>query len=161
MQEHSWKDLTHVEGREERVCTVCGLDDMRFGKDESWRIKTPCIEPLGQRVSYEELVKELGNNPVRVHHQGITRERTFEELVLCHGTPGKWRVGLYAGSGSPFVFSSPLDNDGSILGHVPELEIGFARLLRGMRARQYDPYRHSSYGYVLQLADSPRYCDDD
>lgn len=150
MRKHEWKELPRDEGRRERVCESCGLGDVR-DRNGTWSVKTPCIEPVPERVSYEALIAELAAHPVEVElSYGVRRLQTFEQQIRCEGVPGKWKVGL-TGAKTLFVFSSPLDS-GFWTPEFAELELGFARLLRDLRARGYDPYKHSEYYGRVQSA---------
>lgn len=152
MRKHSWKELPRDEVRRERVCLTCGLGDVRIRtRDDTWCVTTPCIEPVPERVTYEALVAELAAHPVEVEISwGIRRRETFDKKIHCEGVPGKWRVGL-TGAKHLFVFRSPLDR-AFWTPEYAELELGFARLLRDLRARDYNPFTYSEYYQRLQEA---------
>lgn len=144
MPEHQWqkKDSYHGSPYDERVCPVCKLEDMRSKhgdmhrkKNDGWKVSTPCIEPVPDRVEFDELVTELNAHPVQVEiNPGIRRMKTFDDVVFCKGRPGRWRVGLD-------LFDGVFPDDYKVT-HLT-LELGFAALLRWMRARQYNPYLYS------------------
>lgn len=126
---------------EERRCTVCHLDDMRLrdrnsnpnGPRYNWGVKMPCIEPVPNVVDYSALVQEL-------------RERKVPRHVLCVGVPGKWFVGFQI----PRTYPYPMLE-------AKTIEEGFAELLRWIRARQYDVYKHSDMSYQEKEPDSGAY----
>lgn len=153
MPEHQWQKKDSYSGSpyDERLCPVCKLEDMRTKsgdmyrkKNDGWKVSTPCIEPVPERVDFDQLIDELNAHPVQVQvDHGIRRIRTFDEVVFCKGRPGKWRVGLDLFEG---VF--PEDHKVTYL----TLEMGYAALLRWMRARQYNPYLYSSLNQMRETA---------
>ncbi len=167
MIEHQWEELKRDKDSDirERHCAVCDLttrQDLRAAKyhkdrgtyDEkkSWSVHTPCIEPVPERVSYEDLVKELKAHPAKVWNTygGGKVTKTFEDRIHCMGVPGRWRVG-FSTERSVSPYHSPF----------AELELGFAWILRYMRARQYDPYLYSDLSYQEQLGRHDDCCSDD
>lgn len=159
MREHAWQDVPQYEGSpyEERLCPACGLKDGRNRDDGTWlphaenlkwKVATPCIEPVPDKISYHRLVEEI--------FSVFEDKRKAQELVnriRCIGVPGSWAVGIV------------------INGHVtyPEVKVpfkdydsGFAEVLRWLRARQFDPYKYSDLAYREQLAkpDLCGACDD-
>jgi hypothetical protein len=149
MLEHAWQPVSQYEGSpyEERLCPTCGLKDARSKDDGTWlpgadtlkwKVTTPCIEPVPEKISYHRLVEEI--------FLGLSDKRKAQELVnriRCIGVPGKWAVGIV------------------INGHVtyPEVkepfkdyDYGFAEVLRWLRVRQFDPYKYSDLAYRERLA---------
>lgn len=162
MPEHQWKKSFENEDREERECALCQLTDHRrkrgsmWAEPSGWKIATPCIEPVPERVSFDELVNELKENPREVEIEyGIKRIKTFDDLVLCIGRPGKWRVGLS-------FFDGLFPDKYGVT--YQTLEEAYSALLRWMRARNYNPYLYSDL-YRMQesarvRASSAAYDDD-
>lgn len=158
MPEHDWEMLSQYEGSpyEDRLCRVCHLKDGRNKDDGTWlphaenlkwKVTTPCIEPVPEKISYHRLVEEI--------FAGVQGKRMAQDLVdkiRCIGVPGRWSVGIV------------------INGHVtyPEVkdpykdfEAGFAEMLRWLACRQFDPYKYSDLHYREQLAYSRDNCCGD
>ena len=148
--DHAWVDITDYSTKpfwERRRCPVCGLEDIRL-HDRSephtrnaWEVTTPCIEPVKNKIFYDELICELKRHGVR-------------EQPHCVGVPGNWTVGFNIGGSYPFpmLYAKGMET----------LENGFAKLLRWIRARQYNVNRYSDFEYQRRLADhSCACCDDD
>jgi len=148
-RDHAWVDTTDYSTKpywERRRCPVCELEDMRL-HDRSkpcarnaWEVTTPCIEPVKESVSYDELVAELKQYGVR-------------ERPYCMGVPGKWIVGFRTGQGSvcPMIEVQAIQT----------LDHGFARLVRWVRARQYRVNQYSNIDYLRKLEDHSCCCCDD
>lgn len=143
--EHQWVERTkdpHPYWRD-RDCAVCHLHDMRVrepsghGPRDEWSVTTPCIEPVPERVSFDVLQAELKQHKVKESPHAV-------------GHPGKWCVGLWIGGSHPYPMIQ-----------VPDLDLGWAELLRWVRARQYNVHRYSDIEYQKRLAEpDPCYCDD-
>ena len=160
--EHSWGFLPEQNDEfESRGCPVCGLIDRRR-KDGEWKVDWGCIESVIDTVGFEQLLTELEAHPVNVSlRYGGMRSKSFHGNVLCHGVPGAWTIGLSKGDGHPFTFASVRLIEGELviwpsyasgLSHFSTIGEGFSVLLRDMRARGYDPYKHSNYEYMKQLS---------
>ncbi len=146
MREHDWEATLDNGVRRERRCRLCEVPDWSIN-DSPWRVRTPCIEPVPERVSYEELKAEIRLN---VAHE--YKHRLLVERIQCVGVPGRWRVGLaVAGDGIWPSRKEPFK----------DMEVGFAELLRYLRARQFDPYKYSDLRYNEQLAHHDCPFDDD
>jgi hypothetical protein len=146
MREHDWKTSEGNGVRKDRRCELCEISEFSI-RDSPWQVTTPCIEPVPERVSYEELVAEIRAN--------VADERLREQLVgrvQCIGVPGQWRVGLFVGGGSVWPFRNKPFQD---------MEVGFARLLRYLRGRQFNPDSDSDLQYAARLAHHDCPCDDD
>ena len=136
---HDWQDLPKDESMWcRRRCSVCKLEDI-FPKDGSprslrsvgaWIADSSCIEPVPEKVTYEELMAEL-----KIHH--------VSEQPIVIGYPGKWSVGfrIFCRSGVTnfphFEVIAPLT-----------MEHGFAELLRWIRAREYNFDREPNFNYL-------------
>lgn len=146
-RKHQWVDVSEKPDSywETRRCLICELQDMRL-RDRSkphsrnkWEVSTPCIEPVPDTISFEELKRELA-------------EHNVSEKPWAVGHPGKWTVGFYMGT-----FPYPmLDAKGR-----ETLEHGFAKLLRWVRARQYNLNRYSRFEEERRRANYVHPCEDD
>ena len=144
-REHAW--IIETENPhpmwEERTCAVCELKDQR-SRDRrpprsDWEVTTPCIEPVPDTVTYEALLAELALHNVK-------------EQPHVMGHPGSWHIGFFIGRGRVYP---------SYWIEAPRtLEHGFAKLLRWVRARQYNVRLYSDIAYQHDLANPP-YRDDD
>jgi hypothetical protein len=155
MPDHDWETVPQYEGSpyEGRLCSRCHLADSRSKDDGTWlpgadtlkwKVTTPCIESVPEKISYHRLVEEI--------FSALPDKRKAQELVnriRCIGVPGKWAVGIV------------------VNGHVtyPEIkepfkdyDYGFAEVLRWLRARQFDPYKYSDLHYRERLADRSDCC---
>lgn len=143
--EHLWVDPGHNHPYwEERACEICGLTDMRVREDQrrgsvcaEWRVTLPCIEPPPPTVVHADLVREM-------------REHKLSFTPHAYGYPGDWVIGLGAGNNYPRLTAS-------------SLESGWSQLLRWLRARQFDPHKHSQFAEAKSYADRSysSYDDDD
>lgn len=159
MREHDWREIPETcADYERRGCPVCGLTDRRK-KQEEWKVTWPCIEPVPEEISFGRLYEELSMHPAVVWQPSTgSRKMSFERHILCHGRPGNWHVGLSKGDGYPYVFDSIRLVCGGLMHWPPaargvkKLAIGYADLLRAMRARRYNPQTLSNFGYAQRLA---------
>lgn len=148
VRQHQWVDTTDYSAApywENRRCSVCGLDDLRLhNRSEphtrnNWEVTSPCIELVPDTVSYEDLVRELAEHDVRAKPWVV-------------GVPGDWKVGFFV---STFPYPS-------LEAKAPQtLEHGFAKLLRWIRARQYNVNRYSQFYEMERRANYVCPCADD
>jgi len=131
------------------------VNNPSFPESERWKVDTPCIARVPNRISFRKFVSEIFRN--------VKDDREAHKLlgrVFCVGipgssaeAPGKWQVGLYiAEGGAVYPYRDK---------PFPTLEEGFAELLRWLRARQFDPYKYSSLQHIENRAHSFCGCDDD
>jgi len=157
--EHEWREAhEHSEGFEARGCPICGLRDRRK-EGGPWKVDWPCIEPVPEEIAFEVVRDELAVHSPRIWlpHVNVMRPTSFAGSILCHGVPGKWRVGLATGNGFPYVFTDLKFYRGILIhwpisGTVASVEEGFGLLLRAMRAREYNPFLMSGFSYAKRLA---------
>lgn len=157
MPEHVWESKPEYEGSpyERRRCAVCHLDDGRNKNDGTWlphaenlkwRVTTPCIEPVPEKISYHLLVEEI--------FSAFSDKRKAQDLlnrIRCIGVPGNWAVGI--------VISGRVTYP-EVKEPFKDYDYGFAEVLRWLRARQFDPYRYSDLHYRERLADRSDCCID-
>jgi hypothetical protein len=155
MLEHVWEPMPEYEFSpyERRRCPVCHLDDSRNKDDGTWfphasnlkwKVTTPCIEPVPEKISYHCFVEEV--------FSAVADKRRAQELVgriRCIGVPGSWSVGIVVDGRVTYPEHKELHKD---------YEVGFAEVLRWLRARQFDPYKYSDLHYRERLADRSDCC---
>lgn len=123
--EHQWEPKPTAPNSlfQERFCPVCELRDRRVVKRKSgdtvhgWQVFTPCIEPVPESVEYQDLILELIEHGVHLR-------------PWCIGAPGEWTVGFVVDRDRkpyPAIKLKTHEN----------LEHGYARLTRWIRARTY------------------------
>lgn len=129
---------------EERDCPVCGLYDSRRQNPErerhlvphgNWKVTTPCIEPVPERVTFEAFIADLTAHDIDI----LNPKRSIAPHAMGH--PGNWRVGF-----KRYLQNDEVRLDPAIEIKAPlDLEHGWAALLRWLRARHYDMYTHRNY----------------